>query len=220
MYIVIVGSGRVGFQLAKALVAVGHEVTAIEKDPVRHRYIANEIGSVAIRGDGSSLNTLEAGGCSRADMVIAVTDTDEVNLTVCQMAKAVFNTPRTIALVKNLSHNSLFRVLGVDTAVNTTHLALSTLEAAVPNQSLIHLLDLQRHSMNVVAVSIPPDAAVVGKPLSQVEVPPSSFITLVVKDEGPLLPQNNLVLSAGDQVVVATVPDEEQDLLETLTGVE
>ena len=220
MYIVIVGSGRVGLHLAKALIAVGHEVTAIEKDHVRYRHIADEMGSVALQGDGSSLDTLKAGGVSRADLVIAVTDADEVNLAVCQMAKAVFNTPRTMALVKNPSHDALFRLLGVDTAVNTTHLILSNIEEEVPSQPLIHLLNLQRHSMDIVALSIPPDAAVVGKPLSQVDMPPSSFVTLVVKDEGPFLPQDDLVLSAGDEVVVVTVADEEQVLFETLTGVE
>ena len=220
MYVVVVGCGRIGFNLAKALIAVGHEVTAIESDHDRCRYITNELGSVVMEGDGSSIETLKEAGVSRAELVIAVTEADEVNLTVCQMAKAVFNAPRTMALVKNPSHVALFRLLGIDTVINSTHLIISNIEEGVPSRSLVHLLNLQRHSMDIVALSIPSDAAVVGRPLSQIDMPPNSFITLVVKDEGPSLPQEDLVLNAGDDVVVVTVTDEEQTLYETLTGVE
>ena len=220
MYVIVVGCGRIGLHLAKALLAVGHEVTAIENDPVRCHNVADELGSVALQGDGSSLGTLREAGASRAELVIAVTDADAVNLAVCQMAKGMFNTTRTMALVKNPSHDALFRLLGVDRVINSTHLILSNIEEEVSSRALIHLLGLQRHSMDIVALSIPPDAAVVGKSVSQLVMPPNSFITLVVKDEGPTLPHEDLVLHAGDDVVAVTVPDEEQALYETLTGVE
>ena len=220
MYIIVVGVGRVGLHLAKALIAVGHEVTAIERDASRYQYIADEIGSVAIQGDGASLDDLKAGGANRADLVIAVTGSDETNLAVCQMAKGVFSALRTMSLVKSPSNDALFRVLGVDTTINTTHLMLSNIEEEVPSQPLVHLLDLQRHSMDIVALSIPQDASVVGKLLTEVSMPPSRFVTLVVKDDGPFLPHDDLVLNAGDEVVVVTVADEEQALLEALTGVD
>ena len=220
MYAVIVGCGRIGFNLAKALIAVGHEVTVIEKDQSRSQKITDELGSMVIQGDGSSIATLKVAGVSRADLTIAVTQYDEVNLAVCQISKAVFNAPRTMALVKNPAHAALFRLLGIDSVINSTHLIVSNIEEEVPNHPLVHLLNLQHHNMDIVALSIPPDAAVVGEPLSQIDLPPNSFITLVVKDEGPLLPEENLVIKAGDDVIVVTMTSEEQALYETLTGVE
>ena len=220
MYAVIVGCGRIGFNLAKALIAVGHEVTVIEKDQSRSQKITDELGSMVIQGDGSSITTLKVAGVSRADLTIAVTQYDEVNLAVCQISKAVFNAPRTMALVKNPAHAALFRLLGIDSVINSTHLIVSNIEEEVPNHPLVHLLNLQHHNMDIVALSIPPDAAVVGEPLSQIDLPPNSFITLVVKDEGPLLPEENLVIKAGDDVIVVTMTSEEQALYETLTGVE
>ena len=220
MYAVIVGCGRIGFNLAKALIAVGHEVTVIEKDQSRSQKITDELGSMVIQGDGSSIATLKVAGVSRADLTIAVTQYDEVNLAVCQISKAVFNAPRTMALVKNPTHAALFRLLGIDSVINSPHLIVSNIEEEVPNHPLVHLLNLQHHNMDIVALSIPPDAAVVGEPLSQIDLPPNSFITLVVKDEGPLLPEENLVIKAGDDVIVVTMTSEEQALYETLTGVE
>ena len=220
MYTVIVGCGRIGFNLAKALIAVGHEVTVIEDDQYRSQKIIDELGSMVIQGDGSSITTLKVAGVSRADLVIAVTQSDEVNLAVCQMSKAVFNAPKTMALVKNPAHAALFRLLGIDSVINSTHLIISNIEEEAPNRPLVHLLNLQRHNMDIVALSIPPDAAVVGHPLSQIDLPPNSFITLVVKDEGPFLPEENLVIEAGDDLIVVTITNEEQALYEILTGVE
>lgn len=220
MYAVIVGCGRIGFNLAKALIAVGHEVTVIEDDQYRSQKITDELGSMVIQGDGSSITTLKVAGVSRADLVIAVTQSDEVNLAVCQMSKAVFNAPKTMALVKNPAHAALFRLLGIDSVINSTHLIISNIEEEAPNRPLVHLLNLQRHNMDIVALSIPPDAAVVGQPLSQIDLPPNSFITLVVKDEGPFLPEENLVIKAGDDLIVVTITNEEQALYEILTGVE
>ena len=220
MYAVIVGCGRIGFNLAKALIAVGHEVAVIEYDQSRSQKITDELGSMVIQGDGSSITTLKVAGVSRADLVIAVTQSDEVNLAVCQMSKAVFNAPKTMALVKNPAHAALFRLLGIDSVINSTHLIISNIEEEAPNRPLVHLLNLQRHNMDIVALSIPPDAAVVGQPLSQIDLPPNSFITLVVKDEGPFLPEENLVIEAGDDLIVVTITNEEQALYEILTGVE
>ncbi len=220
MYIVVVGCGRIGSHLAKALMAVGHEVTAVEKDPARFRYVAQDMGSVAMQGDGASIETLREAGAGRAELVIAVTESDESNLAVCQMAKEVLKTPRTMAVIKNPGHEGLFRALGVDNVVNSTRLILSTIEEEVPDAPLVHLLNLPRHSMDIISLSIPGDAAAVGKPLAELDLPPNSFITLVVNGSGPTLPRDDLVLGAGDDVVMVTEPDEEQTLLDTLTGVE
>jgi trk system potassium uptake protein TrkA len=84
----------------------------------------------------------------------------------------------------------------------------------------VHLLNLQRHSLDIITLSIPADAAAVGKPLGQLVLPPNSLVTLIVNDDGPHIPHDDLVLSAGDDVVVVTAPDEEQALFEILTGIE
>jgi trk system potassium uptake protein TrkA len=219
MYILVVGCGRIGFHLTKALLAVGHEVTALESETHRCKYVTHELGSVSMHGDGTTIETLKEAGAGRADLVIAVTDTDEANLAVCQLAKEAFNAARTMAVVKNPSHEALFHLLGVDTVINSTHLILSNVEEEVPARPLVHLLNLQRHSLDIITLSIPADADAVGKAMGQLILPPNSFVTLVVNDEGPHIPHDDLVLSAGDDVVVVTAPDEEQALFETLTGV-
>ena len=84
---------------------------------------------------------------------------------------------------------------------------------------MIHLLDLKVPDTELVSVSIPEDAAVVGKRLGEIQLPPHSFVSMVVKRNQAELAASNLVLEGMDEVVVVTVADEEQSLYDALTGV-
>ena len=220
MYIVVVGCGKVGSNLTRALLAMGHEIMVIEIDPRRCESLRDELGSVGVQGDGTEVPVLREAGAARAEVVIAVASRDEDNLVVCQLAKHLFNTPRTMALVKDPQNEALFKLLGVDTTISSTHMILSTIEGEIPGHPLVHLMNLKALQMELITISIPPDAAVVGKPLGDIEIPPNSFISLVVKDQGPMLPTEDLILHAADDVVAVTSAGEEQLLYEALTGVD
>ena len=219
MYIVVVGCGNVGYHLTRSLLAMGHEVLAIENDAHRCESLREELGSVALRGDGTEAQVLKEAGVGRAEVVIAVAERDEDNLATCQLAKHLFNTPKTMALINGPQNEALFKLLGVDITINSTHLILSTIEREIPEHTLVHLMHLKATQMEIVNINIPPDAAVVGKALSDIELPPNSFISLVVKSQGPVLPSEDTVLDSGDDAVAVTSPQEEQLLYETLTGV-
>ena len=199
---------------------MGHEVLAIEKDLHRCDSVRDELGSAAQHGDGTEMQVLSEAGAARADVVIAVATRDADNLATCQMAKHHFKTPWTIALVKDPQNEALFKLLGVDVTINSTHLILSTIEGKITGHPLVHLMNLQPPQTEIVSINIPRDAAVVGKPIGAIEMPPLSFISLVAKSQGPILPAEDVVLDPGDDVVAVTSTDEEQLLYETLTDVE
>ena len=219
MFVVIVGCSEIGYHLTKALLATGHEVVIIERDQTRYQLLADELGSVALRGDGTDEMTLKNAGASRADVFVAVTGRDETNLVACQMTKHIFQVPRTMAVIKDSKNEPVFHVLGVDVVVNATHQILTSLEEGIPGRPMLHLMNLGTTGMELVSVSIPDDAGVVGRRLEELELPPHSVISLVVKRTGAELPSNDLVLEADDQVVVATMTGEEQTLYDILTGV-
>src|SRR5688572_23525964 len=109
MYIIVAGGGKVGFYLSKTLIAEGHEVLCIEQDARRAARIGEELGSIVMRGDACEAQTLADAGTERADMFIAVTGDDEDNLVACQVAKAKFNVPRTIARINNPKNEHIFK---------------------------------------------------------------------------------------------------------------
>ena len=219
MYIVIVGCSEVGYHLTKALLASGHEVVVVEKRAERCQLLSDESGIVSIQGDGTDEGTLRKSGITRADVLVAVAGRDETNLVICQMAKHIFQVPRTMALIKDPKNEPIFHVLGVDVVVNAIHQILASFEEGVPGQPLIHLLNLRIQGLELVSVSVPNDAAIVGKRLREIELPPGSFISLVVKKGGAELPSDGLVLEPEDELVAVTPTGQEQVLYDILTGV-
>jgi trk system potassium uptake protein TrkA len=220
MYILIVGCSEVGYHLTKALLASGHEVVVVEKNRDRYQLLTDEMGSVAFAGDGTEERTLKRAGITRADVLVAVTGRDATNLVICQIAKHIFQVPRTMALVKDPKNEPIFHVLGVDIVVNEIHQILSNFEEGVPGRPFVHLMNLRVAGMELVSVSVPEDAGIVGKRLSEIDLPPNSFISLVVKKGGVLLPSDVLVLEAEDELVAVTRTGDEQTLYDILTGVQ
>ena len=217
MYVVLVGYGRVGYHLSRALLAIGHEVLVIERDRARCDTMQQELGSIALHGDGTDVQVLKKAGISRADVLIA-TAGDEDNLAACQIAKSMLGNPRTIALVREPENDAFFKLLGVDVVVDSTRQVLTTIEEELPGRTLLHLMNLKSTDVRMVSISLPEDSSALGKPLEEIELPPNSFITLVVKHDGPYLPSDFLVLNADDEVIAVTTADEEQLLHEVLTG--
>ena len=219
MYVVIVGCSESGYHLSKALIAGGHEVVVVEKSPERFQLLNEELGSVALLGDGTDEAILKRAGVARADVVVSLTGADATNLVISQMTKHIFQVPRTMALIKDPKNEPIFHEIDVDVVVNSTHLVLASLEEGIPGRPLVHLMNLRVPGMELVSVSIPEDANIIGKPLNEIELPPNSFITLMVKKSGATLPTGRSVVEPEDELVAVVPEGEEQILYDILTGV-
>ncbi|MAQ13109.1 MAG: portal protein [Chloroflexi bacterium] len=219
MYVVIVGCSESGYHLSKALIAGGHEVVVVEKSIERFQLLKDELGTVALLGDGTDELTLKRAGIARADVVVSLTGVDATNLVITQMTKHIFQVPRTMALIKDPKNEPIFHEIGIDVVVNSTHLVLESMEEGVPGRPLVHLMNLRVPGMELVSVSIPEDSNIIGKRLSEIELPPNSFITLIVKKTGATLPTGRSVVEAEDELVTVTPEGDEQILYDILTGV-
>ena len=184
MYIIIAGGGKVGYYLAKELLADGHEVLVIERDFKTARQIGHEIGEGAVmRGMADEATTMERAGGGRADLVIAVTGDDEDNLVICQVARRRFNVPRTIARVNNPQNEELFHKLGIDVTVSSTKLILSLIEQELPSRPFIPLVNLRSIGMEIVELNALADSPLVGKSIGDLKLPPRSTISLIMRGD-------------------------------------
>ena len=218
MYIIVIGGGKVGYYLSKALLGEGHEVLIIEKDATRVERIEEELGSICMQGDGCEAATLEEAGAERANLFVAVTDEDEDNLVACQVAKHKFNVPRIIARIGNPKNEALFKKLGIDVTISSTNLILEYIEQEVPTHPLTHLLELRGGELEIVEVKIPPTSTAVGKQVRELPLPPGSVLSLIIKEEGVQMPTPYTTLEGEDRVIVVTKPELEQALRIILTG--
>lgn len=219
MYIVVVGGGRVGYYLAKALLEEGHEVLLLDKSSAVCKTINEELGGICTLGDGCEAATLTDVGTARADMFVAVTGDDDDNLIACQVAKHQFNVLRTIARLRNPQNETLFKKLGVDVTVSSTNMILEAIEREVPTHPLTHLLTLRDKGLVLVDVRIPEKSEVAGKAMSALKLPKGSAAVLVIhKDLGPEVPTPNTVLQSEDQVIAVTSPELEEALRAALSS--
>jgi len=213
MYIIVVGTGRLGYYLMKTLLEEGHEVLSIEKNATVCETVTDELGSVCIRGDGCEAATLNEAGTGRADMLIAVTGDDEDNLVACQVAKHKFNVPYTIARIRNPKNETIFKKLGIDATVSSTNIILEYIEKEVPTHPLTHLMDIKEKGLQIVEVRIPPESKTVGKPVKELSLPAESKLSLIIrKHQKPFVPRANTILQADDQIIAVTTPESEEAL--------
>ena len=219
MYIIVIGGGQLGYHLTRALLAESHEVLLIENDAKTSQKLIDEMGSVALRGDGCEASVLAKAGTSRADMLVAVTGDDADNLVACQVAKHKFAVPRTIARVRNPRNESLFRKLGVDVTVSSTNLILEHIEHEMPSHPLMHLMVMHDRSLEIVEVTIPAGSSSVGQKIKNLTLPAETVLSLIVhQGQKPVIPGPDTVISADDQVIAIAPADSEESLRSILTG--
>jgi trk system potassium uptake protein TrkA len=220
MYIIVVGGGRLGYNLLKGLLNEGHEVLLLEKDARICKTITDELGSVCFRGDGCEAATLAEVGTGRADMIVAVTGDDEDNLVACQVAKHKHNVPRTIARIRNPQNAALFKKLGVDVTVSSTDIVLEAIEREVPTHTVTQLLTIEEKGLVLVDVKITPESSTVGKAVKELVLPKESKLALIIPGQGsPHVPIANTVILAGDQLIAITTPDSKDALRAALGGI-
>lgn len=219
MFAVIVGCSAVGYYLTRTLSAGGHEVVVVERSPARCELLDEEFGSVSLAGDGTDPATLERAGATRADLVVALTGSDATNLVICQLSKRRFQTARTMALVKDPKNQGIFNEMGVDAVVNSIQLLLASIEEGLPERRLTHLLNLRGTTMELVKITIPEDAGIIDQRLGDIELPPNTFVTLVIKNGNAELPDSHTALKAEDELVLVTATGDEPTVYEILTGV-
>src|SRR5213079_2278869 len=212
MYIVVVGAGKVGWNLARELIGKGNEVTVIESDPSRFAMVEEELEHAVHYGDGSELWVLERAGVARADMVIAVTGDDEDNILICQMAKEKYGVQRIVARVNNPRNLQHFRLLDIQPAVSATDLILRLIEHEVPEYGLVQLLALEEEHLEIIEVEVGAGSPAAGSRVQDVPLPDGSLIISVLREGTGFVPKAESMIEPGDQVMLILDPGLESQI--------
>jgi trk system potassium uptake protein len=212
MYVIIAGAGKVGWNLARELIAKDREVTLIESDHRRYRIVESELEHAAQYGDATELWVLERAGIQRADLVIAVTGDDEDNILICQVAKEKYGCERIVARVNNPRNLDHFKLLGIQPAVSATDLILRLIEHEVPEYGLVQLLALEEEHLEIIELEVGVGSAAAGQQVRDVVLPDGSLIISVLRDGTGFVPKADSVIEAGDQVLLILDPGLEGDI--------
>jgi trk system potassium uptake protein TrkA len=202
MYALIVGAGKVGWNLARELVDKGHEVSLIEANRRRYETVEEELEHAIQYGDGTELWVLERAGIERADLVVAVTGDDEDNILICQVATEKYGVDRVVARCNNPRNLQHFELLGIKPAVSATDLILRLIEHEVPKYGLVHLLDLKEERLEIIEMEVDPGSPADGAMVRDLDLPDGSLVISILRDGGGFVPRGDSVIAAGDEVLL------------------
>jgi len=212
MYVIVVGAGKVGWNIARELLEKGHEVTLIENDRERYQTVEQELEHNIQYGDASELWVLERAGVQRADMVIAVTGDDEDNMLICQVAKEKYLVDRIIARVNNPRNREHFELLGIRPVVSATDLIIRLIEHEVPEYGLVHLLDLPEQHLEIIEMLLPEGSPATGQRVGDLTLPDGTLLISVLRGSEGLIPNADTVLEPGDEILAVLDPKIEDEV--------
>src|SRR5580692_83694 len=209
MFILIVGGGKVGSYLTRALINQGHEVVVIEKVERKAKMLERLIDrQVTVVGDGCDPMVLDAAGVSRADVVVADTGDDEDNLVVVLLSKKK-SKARCIARVNNPANKLIFNSLDTDdpvTVISSTELILDVLNEKVNASKYRSMLETMhlfgKGNMQLVKVEIPVDSPVDNKRLAEINLPHNSVVVAIDRPDKDLeIPTGDSMIRTGDVMI-------------------
>lgn len=217
MFVIIVGGGKTGKQVAIQLLQEGHQVRLIEQRGDLVERLKQELPeSVLVLGDGSSPAIMELAGIRQANVLAAVTGDDEANLVITTLARFEFHVPRTIGRVNNPKNAWLFDAeMGVDVGLNQTDILSKLIMEEMSMGDMMTLLKLRRGEYSLVEEKLPPGSKAVGIPLGHLGLPITCVIAAVIRKGKVLIPRGNMAFQEGDEVL-AVVDNSSIEVLKAL----
>ncbi len=213
---IIIGGGKIGFNLLKTLKDRGYNVTLIEIDENICRAIAEDIDSDIICGDGTSLDVLKDAGINGADIIAAVTGKDEENLVICQIAKRGFNIGKSIARINNPKNIPMFKALGVDQTVCSTEVIADLIEYEFDRDVCKIVQTFDRGAMILVEVAVKDGNKWINQYVKDLSLPSECVIVSILRDEKALFVRGDTQIKNGDNIHIitnrATVPEIKKQL--------
>jgi trk/ktr system potassium uptake protein len=229
MKIIILGAGQVGGTLAEHLANEQNDITVVDTDADKLRALKDRLDIGTVSGGASHPNTLHKAGADDADMLIAVTNSDEINMMACQVAHTLFNTPTKISRVRSpnyLAHQEqLFTPdhIPVDVIIGPEQLVTKSIQQLIANPGALQVLDFAEGRVQLVAVRALHDGLIVGQELSEIrEHMPNvdTRVAAIFRQDRPIIPEGDTVVEEGDEVFFIAAREHIREVMSELRKVD
>lgn len=214
MRVLIVGGGKVGTYLAERLLREKHDVRLIElREEEKDRILLDIPAEILYFGSGTDPDVLETAGIRKANVVAAVTGSDETNLVVTTLARYEFLIPRIIARVNHPKNAWLFtKEMGVDVAINQADLLAALIAEEMSMGDMMTMQVLRRGKFRLVEDKVAPNSLADGKHLSELNLPEQCNVVTIIRDGNLLALKTDPVLQTADEILAIVQEDQKKTL--------
>lgn len=208
MKIIIVGDGKVGYALSESLSKEGHDITIIDNQTHVLKKSVESLDVIAIKGNGASSAVQQQAGVADADLLIAATSMDEVNMICCFVAKKL-GARHTIARIRNPEYNEQLKMMqqemGLSMVVNPEQASAIEIARLISFPSAINIGTFAKGKVSMIEFRVEDDCPLAGKPLNTLQGRFSSqiIISAVNRGDDMFIPKGDFVIEAGDNVYIA-----------------
>lgn len=208
MKILILGAGQVGSTVAESLVSEANDITIVDSDGEKLRQLQDRLDLRTLTGNAAHPSTLEQAGIADTDMLLAVTQSDEVNLVACKLAASLYNTPTRIARIRAADYLNREEIFDknnfcVDFSICPEQILTDYIVKLIEFPEALQVQHFSQGKSSLVAVRAFEGGPLVGKPLSYLRTHMPHMETRVAaifRKDGPLIPEGSTVVEDGDEV--------------------
>ena len=224
MKIVILGAGQVGSSIAENLVSEANDITVVDTDAARLRRLQDRFDLRTVTGNAAHPAILAQAGAQDADMILAVTQSDEINMVACKLAATMFNIPTKIARVRSadyLSHPEIFSAenFAVDLAICPEQVITDYVAKLLEFPEALQVLEFAEGRVSLVAVRAFHGGPLVGHELQYLRqhMPDiDTRVAAIFRQDSPITPEGNTIVEAGDEVFFIAATEDIRGVLREL----
>jgi len=194
MYVIIVGCGRVGAELAKLLSGEGHNVVIIDKKKSAFARLGDAFNGLTLDGNGFDQALLKQAGIEKADAFCAVTNGDNTNLISAQVAKRIFSVPKVIARIYDPQRAHIYAALGMDIISGTVLFAAMLRDKIIESRFTSYLIETKELGV----IELEAKNGLAGKMIKEINIPGEFMVVALRNIDGVVIPEPSMVLNEKD----------------------
>jgi trk system potassium uptake protein TrkA len=197
MYVIIVGCGRVGAELAKLLSNEGHDVVIIDRNPTAFNRLGGAFNGVTMVGNGFDSETLKAAEMQKADVFCALTNGDNTNLVCAQLAKKIFSVPKVIARVYDPERAQIYQALGLDIISGTSLFAAMLRDKIIESRFSSYLIETR--DAGIIQIEVKDE--LVDAKVKNINIEGELQVVAIKRVEGTIIPRPDTILEKKDLIL-------------------
>lgn len=215
MYVIIIGCGRVGSQLARLLSQEGHDVVIVDDEQSSFDRLGESFNGITLLGNGFDLELLKQAGIEKADAVCAVTNGDNTNLIAAQVAKKLFKVPKVIARIYDPQRANIYASFGLDILSGTILFAAMIRDKIIESRFSSYLIETKE--LGVIELEI--EKSFTGKSVKELNIPQDFMVVAIRRFNDVFIPEQDTIVKAKD-VLMGVVKVAKLKEVKTILGLQ